>query len=162
MRGVLRLPVENFLSHSTGTFRRGTFLCLRKLLVAEYFIDKKGKGKQDGVSRFSNANILCHSTENLRGGNLLCFKKYVDSKNNKDKRGTYYDYPSKFFCLTIPNNSVEEPFCISECCEYRKILFMKKAYYYFLSDFFCLTVAKKFVDDTFGVSETSRIGKFYA
>ena len=28
-----------------------------------------------------------------------------------DKRGKYPDFASKFFCLTVPKNSVGEPFC---------------------------------------------------
>ena len=26
----------------------------------------------------------------------------------------YHDFPLKIFCLTVPNNFVEEPFCVSE------------------------------------------------
>ena len=28
-----------------------------------------------------------------------------------DRGGKYPDFPSKFFCLAVPKNSVGEPFC---------------------------------------------------
>ena len=40
-------------------------LCLRKLLVAKKFMDKKG-----GVSKFSVENFLSESAENFRRGTL--------------------------------------------------------------------------------------------
>ena len=33
----------------------------------------------------------------------------------------YHDYPLKEFCLTMPKNFVEEPFCVSEKFGYRKL-----------------------------------------
>ena len=34
----------------------------------------------------------------------------------------YHDFPLKNFCLTVPKNFVEEPFCVSERFWYRKRL----------------------------------------
>ena len=34
----------------------------------------------------------------------------------------YHDYPLKNFCITVPKNFVEEPFCVSENFWYRKML----------------------------------------
>ena len=34
----------------------------------------------------------------------------------------YHDFPLKKFCLTVPKNFVEEPFCVLENFRYRKIL----------------------------------------
>ena len=34
----------------------------------------------------------------------------------------YHDFPLKIFCLTVPKNFVEEPFCVSENVWYRKML----------------------------------------
>ena len=51
-RRVSCFSVEKFLSHSTKKFRRGRFLCSRKLLVSK-FLGIRGKG----VSRFSVALI---------------------------------------------------------------------------------------------------------
>ena len=64
--------VEDFLSHSTETFRRGTLLCC----VSEKFWQRKnlwikGRGKyQDFPSK-----ILSHSAEKFRGGAIQCFEK---------------------------------------------------------------------------------------
>ena len=70
-------------------------------------MDKRGVG---GVSRFSVKNFLSHSAEKFRRRTIqcatdfgyrkiLCFKKFC------------HDFVSKFFCLTVPKNLVEEPFC---------------------------------------------------
>ena len=37
----------------------------------------------------------------------------------------YHDFPLKNFCLTVPKNFVEEPFCVSENFCYRKILWIR-------------------------------------
>ena len=34
----------------------------------------------------------------------------------------YHDFPLKNFCLTVPKNFVEQPFCVSENFWYRKML----------------------------------------
>ena len=38
----------------------------------------------------------------------------------------YHDFPLKNFCRTVPENFVEEPFCVSESFGYRKIFMPKK------------------------------------
>ena len=43
----------------------------------------------------------------------------------------YHDFPSKLFCLTVPNNFVGEPFSVSENFWYRKILCFRGLYYDF-------------------------------
>ena len=43
---------------------------------------------------------------------MLCFRKFTVAKKFMDKRGgVYQDFPSKFFCLTMPKSSVGELFC---------------------------------------------------
>ena len=75
------------------------------------------------VSRFSVEKFLSHSAEKFRRGTLLCFRKFLVPKNVRDKRGGgYHDFLSKLFCLTVPKNFVEEPFCVSENFWYRKML----------------------------------------
>ena len=67
-----------------------------------------------GVSRLFVQNFLSHSTEKLRRGTLLCSRKTLVSKNVRDKTGgEYHNFPSKFFCLTVPKNFVGEPFSVS-------------------------------------------------
>ena len=41
-------------------------LCVRKVLVAKKFMDKRGGG--GGVTRFSIENFLSHSSEKIRRG----------------------------------------------------------------------------------------------
>ena len=38
----------------------------------------------------------------------------------------YHDFPLKNFCLTVPKNFVEEPFCVSENLWYRKMLGLRE------------------------------------
>ena len=61
----------------------------------------------------------------------------------------YHDFPLKNFCLTVPKNFVEEPFCVSESFGYRKTLCLRGFCHDFLSNFFCLTVPKNFVEEPF-------------
>ena len=59
--------------------------------------------------------ILSHSTEKNRRGNLL----YCVSENFRWRKslwingGGYQDFPSKFFCLTVPKMFVRETFSVS-------------------------------------------------
>ena len=65
-RVMSRFSVENFLSHSAETFRRGTLLCC----VSENFWWRKSlwirSGGGGGVSKFSVENFLSHSAEKIR------------------------------------------------------------------------------------------------
>ena len=95
--GVLRLSFENFLSHSAENFRRGGFFSVSLISGMEKILNKGG-----GVSRFSVGHFLSHSTENFCRGSLYCCKNFGCRKSS-DKRGEgYQDFPSKFFCLTVP------------------------------------------------------------
>ena len=46
---------------------------------------------------------------------MLCFRKFTLAKKFMNKRGggrwECQVFPSKVFCLTVPNNFVGEPFC---------------------------------------------------
>ena len=68
--------------------------------------------------------------------------------------GEYQDFPSKFFCLTVPKNFAGEPFS----AVFQKFPVAKKfmdkgggggEYQDFPSKIFCLTVPKNFVVETF-------------
>ena len=75
---------------------------------------------QNGITIF-RGKFLSHSAEKFRGGTFLFFRKFLVSKNVRDKRGGgYHDFPSKLFCLTVPNHFVEEPFCVSKNFGYQK------------------------------------------
>ena len=168
-----RFSVGIVLSHSTGTYLRGTLWCVtnfghRKILclrglchdfrsncfcltvpknfvgepfcVSQNFWYRKilwiregeGRGKyHDFLSK-----ILSHSVEEpfcVCRGTLLCFRKFLVSKNVKDNRGGgYHDFPSKLFCLTVPNHFVDDLFCLSESFGYRKILCLRREYHDFI------------------------------
>ena len=58
---------------------------------------------------------------------MLCFRNFPLAKNVMDKSGGgggYPDFPSKLFCLTVPKNSVGEPFC----AVFQKIYGSEKVY----------------------------------
>ena len=101
-KGISLFTAENFLSHSTETFRRGNLLCFRKFFVSKNFMDKKCKG--EGVSRVSVGNILSHSTEKLPKGTLWCFRKFRVSKNILRKR---VGGLSPFFSADFSSQSAE-------------------------------------------------------
>ena len=42
---------------------------------------------------------------------MLCLRNPPVAKSSMDKKRGYQDFPSKNFCLTVPNSFVEEPFC---------------------------------------------------
>ena len=57
---------------------------------------------------------------------ILVFKKFLQTSIRPlisvlYAKG-YHDFPLKNFCLTVPKNFVEEPFCVSEIFWYRKML----------------------------------------
>ena len=71
------------------------------------------------------------------------------------------------FCLTVPKNFVDEPFCVSENLWYRKMLGIRggrgrEGVSRFSIDFFCLTVPKLFMGAPFSASLISGIENFYA
>ena len=53
------------------------------------------------------------SAKNFRRGTFLCFEKFLASKIVGANRGGYEDFPSRTFCLTVPNIFVGEPFSVS-------------------------------------------------
>ena len=96
------------------------------------------------ASRFSVENILSHSSEKIRRGTLLCFRKILVSKNARDKRGgVYHNFPSKFFCLTVPKNFVGKSFSDSLISGIEKFWIRGgRKYRIFPSKIFCHTVPK--------------------
>ena len=73
-RDMSRFSVENFLSHSTETFCRGTrnpsVLCIRKFLVAKKFMDKKDRECQIFLSKNFCLTVPKHFEEER--GTILC------------------------------------------------------------------------------------------
>ena len=63
----------------------------------------------------------------------------------------YQDFPSNFFCLTVPKEFVREPFRVSLISDMEKIFAseVNVTIFDFLSKFFCLTVPKIFLGEPF-------------
>ena len=65
--------------------------------------------------RFSVETFLSHSTETFPRGNFLCCVSetfwWRKSLWKRREEGDYKNFPSNFFCLTVPKHFVEEPFC---------------------------------------------------
>ena len=80
-------------------------LCFRKLLVAKFFMDKKG-----GISRVSVENFLSDSAEKFRSGTPQCVINFGYRKI-LCFRGLCNDFLSKMFCLTVPKHFVAETLC---------------------------------------------------
>ena len=110
--------------HSTEKLRRGTLLCFTKFLVPKKFMDKRGGGGGKKYQNFLSKMFLSHSAEKIRRGTLLCCvsENFRWRKSLSIRRGEYQDFPSKFFCLTVPKNAVGEPFSLSLFSGIEKVL----------------------------------------
>ena len=77
---------------------------------------------------------------------MLCFRKFPVAKKFMDKGGggEYQDFPSKFFCLTVPKISVGESFTVALISGSEKVYGQEggREYQDFPSKIFCLTVPK--------------------
>ena len=62
-----RFSVENILSPSAGTLRRGTRHCFTKFPVSKNYKDKRG-----GCHLSPSKTFLSHSAEKVRRGTVLC------------------------------------------------------------------------------------------
>ena len=76
-----------------------------------------------------------------------------------------HDSPSKIFCLTVPKNFAEEPFC----AVFQKTSGSENVYgkeggecQNFPLEIFCLKVPKNFVGEPFSLSLNSSFENFYA
>ena len=67
--------------------------------------------------------------------------------------GGHHDFPSKMFCLTVPNHFVEEPFCVSESFGNQKILSLRGENHDFYRNFVVSQYQKNFVGEPFCVSK---------
>ena len=77
-------------------------------MFPKFWVSKIIKDKTRAwVSRFSLEIFLLHSTKTFRKGTFLCFasEKFPEAKSLwKRGNGDYEDFPSKFFCLTVPKS----------------------------------------------------------
>ena len=98
-RGVSRLFVQNFLSHSTEKFCWGTLRCIRKFRVAKNFMHKKG------ISLNSVEKSLSHSADKIRRRTHLCFERVLVSKIFKQRRGNLHGFVEFFLSHRTEKNS---------------------------------------------------------
>ena len=115
----------------------------------------RGGGGREGISRFSVEKFLSHSSEKFRKGTLQCVTNF-GCRKILCFRGLSQDFLSKFFCLRVPENFLEEHFC----AVFHKFSGCEKFYGQELgggggggvdypSNSFCLTVPKNFVVQPF-------------
>ena len=133
---TLIYSVNDFFSHSTEKFRRGTPLCFKKNRVSENPIHN------NGISMISIEKILSHSAEKIRRGPFPCFRKLRVSEIFMDKRrGGLSQFFSKV-CLTVPKKFVGQHFCVSEKNRVSKKCMHKKTISFFVLIVFCPTDPK--------------------
>ena len=106
---------------STEKFRCGTLRYFKKFWLSKNFMHQKG------ISLFYVEIFLSHRTEKLRTGTLLCFRKFLVWKKlwmrgGGGGGGGSSRFSVEIFCLTVLNNIVGEPFCVSKNLGYRKLL----------------------------------------
>ena len=94
---------------------------------------------------------------------MLCFRKMPAAKNFMDKRGGEYQvFPLKFFRLTVPKNSISEPFSHSLISGIEKVWirgWWGGDCHDFPSKISCLTKPKNAVGEPFSPSLVSGIDK---
>ena len=115
------------MSESIEQRRKGTLLCFTKTLVSKKIMDEEEGGRREGVPEISVKKPLSQSAEKFRTGTLLCcVQKFSGSENFMDKKKGNHFFPSKLFCLNVPNLFVEEPFCVPANFRYRKVFITKR------------------------------------
>ena len=115
IRGVagdyLNFPSKKFLSHSTGTFRRGTlksfnssryrkYLCFRR-----FYHDFRLKTFRPTLPKPFVEEPFCALIQKLSGSKKVYGKE--------GWRGEYRNFASKNLCLKLPKHFVGEPFRLS-------------------------------------------------
>ena len=76
---------------------------------------------------------------------LECFTNFEYQKMLGIREGGIHDFPSKFFCLTVPKNFVGEPFSVSLISGIERFYASESYVTILCRIFFCLTVPKIFV-----------------
>ena len=126
--------VQNWFSHSTAKFCRGT------LHFSEIFFDRKYLWLGGGYHDFLSKLFCLTVTKKLLEGTF--FQKI--SGLGKLHKKVHHDFVENWFSHSTAK------FCrgtlhLSEIFFYRKISWIGKVYHDFLSKLFCLTVPKKFL-----------------
>ena len=123
-----------------------SMLCFRKLLVAKFFMDKKG-----GISRVSVERFFSHSAKKTSRVTILCYvsENFWQQNFFMDKKGGI----SRVSVENFLSDSAEKIRSGTLQCVinfgYQKILCFRGLCNDFLSKKFCLTVPKHFVAEPF-------------
>ena len=66
------------------------------------------------LSRFSiDKRFVLQCRKDFYGNtSVLRLRKFPVAKNSMDNKGGYQDFPSKFFCLTMPKTFARKLFCV--------------------------------------------------
>ena len=99
-----RFSVEIFLSHSAGKKFGGILPCSNEILVMKTFVHRRG------VVTFFRTFFCQTKPKNSKEG-PLCFRKVMVARIKYGKERGYHVFPSKVFCLTVPEKNLEEHFC---------------------------------------------------
>ena len=106
-----RFSVENFLSHSAETFRRGTFLCCDP---ENFWFRRNLRRREGGYQDFPSKNF-CLTLPKKFVGEPFCavFQKISGIPEIYGEEGVgYQDFTAKSFCLTLPKKYIGEPFSV--------------------------------------------------
>ena len=113
-RVLLRFSVENFLSRSTETFRRGTrnpsVLCFIKVLAPEKYMDEKGEW---GEYRNFTSKIFCLKSPENFVGEPFSFSLNSGIEKKYPSEGYVTIFCPKNFHFTVPKKAVGKPFSLS-------------------------------------------------
>ena len=80
----------------------------------QYFGVSKKIEQEGGSIKIFRRKFLSHSAKYYRRGSLQCCNRFGFRKNSDKSGGVgrgYQDFPSNFFCLTVPKTFVGESFC---------------------------------------------------
>ena len=107
-RGVSLKSVEKFLSHTADKIV-GEQFC-----VSKEFWNRKFSSKRGGSFKvLSKVSFISQDRKKLRQGTILRFTNFLVVENFLWMRGgSYHDFPSKRFCLTVPKYFNGEQFCV--------------------------------------------------
>ena len=127
-----------FVCHSAKTSPRGTRLSSKNFLVSRT-IEERGRA---GITIFRQKFLVSKDQTWSR----------KELKTNEVAGNTIFR--RHCFCLTVPQDFVEQRFCVSETFWYRKTseLWGRGAYHNFPSKLLCLTEPKQFLKEFFCVS----------
>ena len=138
-RGTSLNSAENFFSKSANKNCRRSLPCFETTLVSKIFKQRRGE-----VSRFCRKFLYLTGPKKFRQGTILCFRKILVGKRILwIREGGYHDFPSKSFCLTVPNYFTGEQFGVSENFFLSKIFTHKRGASRFCRSFYVSQCRKR-------------------